>query len=398
MKYDFDSIVERRNTGCFKWDRNKVTFGREKVLPMWVADMDFPSPQPVIEAVKKRAEHGVFGYAFATDSCYEAVIEKVERAYNWKIKKEWIVFCDGIVPALYSSVKAFTNIGDRVIIQQPVYHPFRFAIQDNGREIANNKLKFDGERYEMDFADLKMQFNGSNPAEKSSKAKMFILCNPHNPVGRVWTKEELIKLGEECIKNNCIVIADEIHCDLVYKPAEHTCFASINQEFENNSITFIAPSKTFNVAGLSEAVAIIPNASLRDSFIAARAGNNSGNVFGYTALEAAYRYGDEYLSQLLQYLKGNIDYVIKYVEDNIPKIKVIKPEGTYLLWVDMRGLGLSSEELNTFLIEEAGLGLNDGRMFGEGGGGFQRVNIGCPRKFVEEALIKLKDAIERRNL
>jgi len=393
VKYDFDCIVDRKDTGCVKWDTNKANFGKEDVLPMWVADMDFPAPQPVIEAIKKRAEHGVFGYAVATDSCNEAVIEKVERAYNWKIKKEWIVFCDGIVPALHSSVKAFTNVGDKVIIQQPVYHPFGFAIEDNGRKIANNKLKFDGEKYTMDFQNLEKQFKSSEQA-----MKMLILCNPHNPVGRVWTKEELTELGDECIKNNCIVIADEIHCDLVYKPAKHTCFASISKEFENNSITFIAPSKTFNVAGLSEAVAIIPNDALRESFITARIGCNSGNVFGYTALEAAYRYGDEYLLQLLDYLKGNIDYFIKYVEENIPGIRVIRPEGTYLLWADMRGLGLSSDELKDFLINDAGIGLNDGRIFGEGGEGFQRINIGCPRKYLEEALNKLKEAVVGRNL
>lgn len=384
MKYDFDKIIERRNTGSVKWDENKDIFRREDMLPMWVADMDFSSPAPVIEAIKKRAEHGIFGYATPTKSCYEAVIEKVERSYNWKIKKEWIVFCDGVVPSLYASVKAYSQPQDGVIIQQPVYHPFRYCIENNGRRVVNNQLKYDGEKYVMDYEDLENKFKKSNP--------MLILCNPHNPVGRVWTREELKRLGETCIANNCIVIADEIHCDIVYKPNHFTSFASISKEFEQNSITFIAPSKTFNIAGLGQALAIIPNEELREKFIKQRVGCNSGSVFGYTALEAAYRYGDEYLEQLLEYLKGNIDYFTSYVEENLPQIKVIKPQGTYLLWADMRGLGLSHSELNKLLIEKAGLGFNDGRMFGECGEGFQRINIGCPRKYIEEALKRIKEA------
>ena len=249
----------------------------------------------------------------------------------------------------------------------------------------------------MDYEDLNKYFN-DNITIINNHAKVMILCSPHNPVGRVWTRDELIKLGEICLANNCIIIADEIHCDLALNGNNHTTFASISEEFANNSVTFIAPSKTFNVAGLSEAVAIIPNKVIRHKFIAARAGASSGNVFGKVALEAAYRYGDEYLTQLKVYLEGNINYLTDYIERKIPKLKVIKPEGTYLLWLDMRELGLSSAELNDFLIHEAKLKFNDGAMFGEGGEGFQRINIGCPRSYIEEALTRLERALINGNL
>jgi cystathionine beta-lyase len=397
MKYDFDKIIDRRNTGSVKWDLIKSDSSAEEILPMWVADMDFLCPEPVVRAIENRAEHHIYGYPMALDSCYESIIEKVERDYGWKIEKQWIVYCDGVVGGLYSSVKAFAGIGEDVIIQEPVYFPFRKAVEENQCKVKNNCLIFDGIRYVMDYEDLNKYFN-DNITIINNHAKVMILCSPHNPVGRVWTRDELIKLGEICLANNCIIIADEIHCDLALNGNNHTTFASISEEFANNSVTFIAPSKTFNVAGLSEAVAIIPNKVIRDKFIAARAGASSGNVFGKVALEAAYRYGDEYLTQLKVYLEGNINYLTDYIERKIPKLKVIKPEGTYLLWLDMRELGLSSTELNDFLIHEAKLKFNDGAMFGEGGEGFQRINIGCPRSYIEEALTRLERALIKGNL
>lgn len=397
MKYDFDKIIDRRGTGSVKWDLIKSGLTEKEILPMWVADMDFICPQPVTRAIENRARHPIYGYPTALDSCYESIIEKVERDYSWKVEKEWIVYCDGVVGGLYSSVNAFTDKGGDVIIQEPVYFPFRSAVEGNKCFVKNNGLIFDGERYVMDYEDLNMYFD-DDKIKKGSHAKIMILCNPHNPVGRVWDREELIKLGRICLDNNCIIIADEIHCDLTLYENKHTTFASISEEFANQSITFIAPSKTFNVAGLCEAVAIIPNKDIRDKFIAERIGASSGNVFGKVALEAAYRYGDEYLEQLKEYLEGNINFFMDYVEKKIPRLKVMKPEATYLLWVDMRELGISSTEINEFLINEAKLKFNDGAMFGYGGEGFQRINIGCPRSYIEEALRRLEEALTKRNL
>jgi cystathionine beta-lyase len=397
MKYDFDRIIDRRGTGSVKWDLIKSGLTENEILPMWVADMDFICPKPVTSAIENRAKHPIYGYPTALDSCYESIIEKVERDYSWKVEKEWIVYCDGVVGGLYSSVNAFTDKGGDVIIQEPVYFPFRSAVEGNKCFVKNNGLVFDGERYVMDYEDLNMYFNDDR-ITKGSHAKIMILCNPHNPVGRVWNREELIKLGRICLDNNCIIIADEIHCDLTLYKNKHTTFASISEEFANQSITFIAPSKAFNVAGLCEAVAIIPNKDIRDKFIAERMGASSGNVFGKVALEAAYRYGDEYLKQLKEYLEGNINFFMEYVEKKIPRLKVMKPEATYLLWVDMRELGISSTEINEFLLNEAKLKFNDGAMFGYGGEGFQRINIGCPRIYIEEALRRLEGALIKRNL
>ncbi|MBP2033451.1 cystathionine beta-lyase [Clostridium algifaecis] len=397
MKYDFNKIIERKKTDSIKWNFNKNEFNAEDILPMWVADMDFPCPEPVAEAIKKRAEHTVFGYPIELDSCYEAVIEKVKRDYRWKIEKDWIVFCDGVVGGLYASVKAFAQKGEEVIIQEPVFHHFRSAIEDNNCYVKNNELSFDGENYTMNYEDLKNYFHDSKTL-MGNHAKMMILSSPHNPVGRVWSKDELMKLGEICLENNCVIISDEIHCDVVFKRSQHTTFASISEEFANHSVTFIAPGKTFNISGLGEAVAIIPNKDMRDKFIAARGAVGSGNVFGKVALEAAYIDGEEYLLQLKEYLEDNLNYFINHIEKKIPKLKVIRPEGTFLVWVDMRELGLNNHELNEFLVKEAKVKFNDGAIFGRAGEGFQRINIGCPRIYIKEALIRLEMALRNRSL
>lgn len=395
MKYDFDKVIDRRHTNSVKWDENDKIFGREDVLPMWVADMDFKCAKPIADAIINRAYHPIYGYGFAPETAYEAVINKVKRSYGWEIKKEWIVFCDGVVSGVYSAVKSYTNPGDEVIIQTPVYHPFKSAILDNECSVVENKLSFNNNRYTMDFEDLKAKFTNGNNKLNKSKAKAIILCSPHNPVGRVWTKEELLELGNICIKNNCIVISDEIHCDIVYKNNSHTSFAAISESFAENSITFIAPSKTYNVAGLNQSVAIIPNKRLRDLFVHSRQGQNWGNIFGITALEAAYNFGDEYLQQLLNYLQSNIAFFCDFVNERIPRINVVKPEGTYLLWVDMRNLGFSDKELEKFIVNDAKLGLNNGNMFGSGGEGFQRFNIACPRSYLEKALISLEKCVNK---
>lgn len=395
MKYNFDKIIDRKNTNSVKWDENSKVFGTEDVLPMWVADMDFECAKPIVDAVVKRVQHPVYGYGFAPESAYAAVISKVKRAYGWNIKREWIVFCDGVVSGVYSAVKSINAPGDSVIIQTPVYHPFKNAILENGCCVAENKLSFKDNRYSMDFEDLKSKFvdKGENPHKV--KPKSIILCSPHNPVGRVWTREELHELGNICIENNCTVISDEIHCDIVYKSNKHICFGSLSEVFENNSITFIAPSKTYNLAGLSQSVAIIPNKELRDNFVHSRSGQNWGNIMGITALEAAYNFGDEYLEQLLDYLQSNIKFFCDYVKEKIPDINVIKPEGTYLLWVDMRKLGFNQKKLEKFIIENVKLGLNTGTMFGSGGEGFQRFNIACPRLYIEKALSRLEKNVNK---
>lgn len=394
MKYDFDKVIERRGTNCSKWDRNEELFGKKDIIDMWVADMDFPSPQPVVEAIKKRADHPIFGYTFAPDSLYEIIMERFERYYNWKIKKEWIVLVPGVVDGVNAAIKGLTHPGDEVILQPPVYYPFYSGIANNGCQVRYNPLKFDGNKYVMDYEDLESHFQPKTtfPA-RDPRVGALILCSPHNPVGRVWTKEELKQLGEICLKYNCPIISDEIHCDLLMDDYKHTVTATISPELAQHTITFMAASKTFNLAGVKASVAIIPNADWRKRFNDARKGQGGVGIFGFEALEAAYRHGDDYLKQLLDYLQGNLDYFCEFIENRIPKLKVVRPEGTYLLWLDMRGLGMDQEELNDFMIQKAGIAVDFGNAFGPGGEGFQRFNLACPRSILEKALNNLEKAI-----
>ena len=385
MKYDFDATIERKGTSCSKWDNMKTGFGSNDLIPLWVADTDFPCPKPVQDAIMERAAHPVFGYTFPPDSCYEAIIEKTVRDYGWSIEREWIVICDTIVGGFYDAIRSVTVPGDSVIIQPPVYPPFAAAVQNSGCVLVENPLVQSEDSYEIDFSHLQSCFG--------ERTKALLFCSPHNPVGRVWTPDELSLLGRMCLENNCIIISDEIHCDLVFAPNHHTTLASMSPELANQTITFLSASKTFNIAGLSTSVAIIPNPELRAAFINARSLQNSGNLFGYAALEAAYRHGGEYLEQLLPYLQRNIDFVVEFVEKHLPQLKVIRPEGTYLLWVDMQGLGMEADALRTFLIETCGLALNDGRTFGTGGEGFVRFNLGCPLSTLEEALTRIQKAL-----
>ncbi|MGI5839823.1 MAG: MalY/PatB family protein [bacterium] len=395
MKYNFDQLIDRKNTGSTKWDMNEQLFGTDDVLDMWVADMDFPCPEPVVKAIQERAKHPVFGYTFPPASLYEAIVDRMKRYYNWEIKKEWIVYTTGIVSGVHSAVKAVSMPGDQIILQPPVYYPFYSAIKDNGCHVVANNLKFDGERYEMDFDNLESLFKPSTSFPVTvPRIRGIILCHPHNPVGRVWTKDELTKLAEICGKNNCVVISDEIHCDLLMKGVKHYPTATLSKEIELNTITFMSASKTFNIAGLPASVGIIPDPVLRAKFTAARAGQSGINIFGLVAMEAAFRYGDEYVEQLQEYIDANMKYFIDYVEKNIPPLKVVDPEGTYLGWVDMRGLGLSDAELHEFMIKKAKLALDDGFIFGTGGSGFQRFNLACPRAVVQEALSRLEKAVK----
>lgn len=388
MKCDFDKIIDRRQTGSVKWDFSHRVFGCEDVLPLWVADMDFQAPEAVIEALVDRAKHGVFGYADGMDGYYEALTAWLHDRHRWKIQRDWISFSPGIVFALYALVRSLSKPGDKILIQSPVYSPFFNAIKNNGREVVNSQLRFEHGRYTMDFADLEEKF--------ASGVKMMILCNPHNPVGRVWEREELNRLGQLCLAHGVLVISDEIHGDLVYEGHGHIPFASLSPELAMQSIVCTAPSKTFNLAGLQTSNLIIPNAKYRQAFQASRdlTGIHSPNVFGITALEAAYRHGWDWLDQLMCYLKGNVEFFMSALAQELPQIKMVRPEGTYLLWLDFRELGMEPKELQKFLVHKAGVGLNAGYQFGPGGEGFARLNIGCSRSVLEDGFERIKVAVK----
>ncbi|MHB1653203.1 MAG: MalY/PatB family protein [Desulfitobacteriaceae bacterium] len=387
MKYDFDRVIERGNTNSVKWDFNHTIFGTSDVLPMWVADMDFEAPQPVVEALVEKAKHGIFGYVEAAESYYEAIIHWMRRRHHWEVEKDWITFSPGVVPALIWLVRALVRPGEKVVLQSPVYPPFSRAIENNGAELLNNQLKLENGHYVIDFVDLEQKLK--------SEAKMLILCNPHNPVGRVWKREELVRLGQLCLEHNVIVVSDEIHSDLVYQGHEHIPFATLSEEMAMNSIVCTAPSKTFNLAGLQTSNIIIPNPKLRRVFRETLTVNSihHPNVFGLIGLEAAYRQGEEWLDQLLDYLEENLNFLRKFLERNVPKVKVIIPEGTYLVWLDFRELGLEPKELQEFLLKKAKVALNAGWTFGPGGEGFERLNMACPRSILQEGLERIARAV-----
>ena len=396
IKYDFDKLVSRENTNSSKWDTTEYLFGEKDIISMWVADMDLPIAKPITDAIRKRSEHEYYGYTISeSKSSLKAVIQRMKGKFNWDVKPEWICITPGIVPALYHIIRAFTVPGDAVIHQDPVYYPFWSAIEANGCRVANNPLKLVDGRYEMDFENLKSQFDPIfRMRQLAPRVRMMILCNPHNPVGRVWTKDELIKMGEIVIGSGGIVVSDEIHCELLFKGYKHVPFAMISKEFEQNCVVCMAPSKTFNLAGLEASAIIIPNHELREKFKQTIAGFlPGGNIFGLTALEAAYNEGDEWLEQLLVYLQGNLNFLIDYFETRIPRIKVIKPEGTYLIWLDCRDLGMEGKQLAEFLNHQARVGLDHGFVFGPSGEGFERINIACPRTLLIKALKRIEDAV-----
>ena len=388
MKYNFDEVIDRINYHSVKWDELETTFGAKDVLPMWVADMEFRSPKPVIEAIKKAAEHGIYGYTSRPDSYYHVIIDWMERRHNWKVKKDWIAYSPGVVPALSLIIRAFCQPGDKVVVQPPVYYPFFRVIENNGCHVVNNPLKLSNKKYFIDWEDLERKVD-------DPRVKLLIFCSPHNPVGRVWQKEELIILGEICLKHNIIVVSDEIHADILFKGYRHIPFASISPAFAHNSITCTAPSKTFNLAGLQTSSIIIPNKKYYKIYenILDGLALDENNVFGLVALEAAYRDGEEWLEQLLSYLNENLKFLMKYFKEKIPIIKVIKPEGTYLVWLDCRQLGFNGKDLNNFMIKKARVALDDGYWFGTEGEGFMRINIACPRSFLEEGLKRIERAV-----
>ena len=387
MKYNFDEYVERRNTKSVKWDGMEEVFGTEDALPMWVADMDFLSPPEVVNALIERAKHGVYGYTLKDEGFYDSFIKWVKKRHSWGIERKWIVVTPGVVSAISLAILAFTKPSDEIILQPPVYYPFFRVVSGLGRKIVYNPLKFENGRYTMDFDDLERKING--------KTKMLILCSPQNPTGRVWTEEELSKLGNICKRNDILIASDEIHADIVYKEYKHTPIASLS-DFANNTITFMAPSKTFNIAGLNTAMTIIPNEELLKSFsmMLENMGLGIGNVFGITASQAAYENGEEWLEALLDYLKENLEFLKSFVAERMPQVKVVEPEGTYLVWLDFRSLNMSDEELRTFMLEKAKVALDDGYIFGPGGSGFQRINIATPRIILKQGLERIEKSIK----
>ena len=397
MKYDFDQLYDRNKTDCLKWDMMESIFGSGELLPLWVADMDLPVAKPIIDALKKRAEHPFYGYTQPGSSVIKSVVERMKRKFDWDISPEWIVFTPGVVPALHVAVRSLTHPGDEVILQEPAYHPFFPVVINSGCKIINNGLKLVNGRYEMDLKNLEEKFHPkTRPLNGPGRIKTVIFCNPHNPVGRLWKRDEIIRMGEIVINNGAVVISDEIHCEILFKGHKHTPFASISKKFEQNCIVCMSPSKTFNLAGLEVSSIIIPNKKIRENFVNTRSGIvPNPNLFGYIAMEAAYKYGDEWLEQVLDYLQENLNYLKNYFLKNIPRIKVIDPEGTYLIWLDCHDLDMDNNVLRSFMRENAKVGLEDGFIFGESGSGFMRMNIACPRYILSEALKRIEKAVNQ---
>lgn len=390
MKYNFDEVIDREDTNSIKWDPNVLEkmFGERELLPLWVADMDFKAPKIIIDAVVKRAEHGIYGYSTRTDSYYNSIINWTKKRFGWDIKKEWIKYTPGVVPAINYMIQTFCMPGDKVLIQEPVYYPFKKSIENNGCKTVINELKYNGEFYEINFKELEEQL-------KDLRVKMFILCSPHNPVSRVWTKEELIKIGDLCLENNVLLVSDEIHSDLVFSNNKHTMIASIKEEFAMNSITCTAPSKTFNFAGMQASNIIIPNEKLRNQFADTLERNNIElqNPFSLVAIEIAYNQCEDWLENLLKYLEGNIDFINEYLSKNLPKAKMIKPQATYLGWIDFNDYIKDGETLQKLMAHKAKVAMDGGTWFGKGGEGFMRINFACPRSILEEGLSRICKAL-----
>lgn len=387
MKYDFNKTIDRKNTDCIKWDYLNAFFGKNDIHPMWVADMDFRTPPEILKHIEERAAHGVFGYTAKSDQFYSSVIDWFEKRYSWTIEREWIVTTPGVVPALNMAMQEFTEPGDGVIIQSPVYFPFKDSIDANRRKLLDNALVLKNGRYRTDWQDLE---------KKAESAKMILFCSPHNPVSRVWSSDELEHLGDICVKHDLMIFSDEIHADIIFKPHKHTPTAKISNALADRTISSFSTSKTFNLAGLQLSVNIIPNRELRERFNLAieRLHLNMSSIFGIVGTQAAYRHGEQWLDQLLPYLWQNYLTVKNYLAESIPEISVIEPDGTYLLWLDCRKLKLSDEELSAFFVQKAGLALTNGIMFGSGGSGFMRMNIGCPNQNIIEGLDRLKEAVQ----
>jgi len=387
MVYDFDTIIDRTTKNSSKWTSMKRLTGYDDLIPLWVADMDFAVVPEVVEALKERAAHPIYGYTAPSEGYHQGLINWMDKRHDWKgVEKDWILWTPGVVTGFSIAIQAFSQPGDKVVIQPPVYYPFKNQILATGRQIIENPLKNVDGYYEMDFEDLE--------AKIDDRTKMIILCSPHNPIGRVWKRDELVKLAEICKEKDIIIVSDEIHNDLILGDIKHTPTAIVSEDAMQRTITLVAPSKTFNLAGLTNANAIIPNKKLRDDFQAmVRKGSGHSNIFGMIAQDAAYNNGEAWLEELLAYLRGNLNYLDDFLAEKLPGFKLYPLEGTYLAWVDCSFLGMNDEELNDFMLQKAKLWLDEGTLFGTGGSMFMRINLACPKSTLKQALENLEKAV-----
>ncbi|GET30582.1 MalY/PatB family protein [Prolixibacter sp. SD074] len=387
MAYNFDEVIERSGTNCVKYDRLEQYCGNADALPMWVADTDFRVPDFIMSAIRERAEHEVLAYSFRPESYHQSIVDWMKKRHGWDIEREWISFSPGVVPAITILIMALTEPDDKVIVQPPVYFPFFTCVKGSGRKMVENPLKLENGRYYFDFEDLK--------AKIDDKTKMLLLSSPHNPGGMVWTKEELTELGSICKEKGVIIVSDEIHSDLVYPGHKHVPLPSISEELAEITVVCMAPNKTFNIAGLSSAFLVIPQKKMRVRY--ERLLNvlhvQGGNIFGTVATEAGYAHGEEWLGELLEYLQGNLNYLNEFMARHLPKIKVMQPESTFLVWLDFRDYGLNEKEMKEVLVNKAGVAMNVGSTFGTGGEGYFRMNIGCPRSTLQEGLERIEKAL-----
>jgi len=387
MKYNFDEKHDRSNNQSVKYEFVEENFGSKDILPMWVADMDFKTAQPIIDALQERVQQGIYGYTAFNDGYYDSFINWVSKRHDWQVARESLIYSPGVVPSLILSIQTLTEPGDDIIIQTPVYGPFRFSIEDQDRKVVYNPLKLIDGHYRMDFEDLK------NKIDQGAKTMLF--CNPHNPIGKVWIKEDLETLSKIIVEKDITLISDEIHSDLIFKGHKHIPIASLNDEIKNRTITCMAPSKTFNLAGLQSSIVVVSNPEIKEKLNDRfeRMHLNHNNCFGQIAFEAAYTEGEEWLEQALDYIEANTDYVNTYVKEHIHEIKTYKPDGTYLMWLDCRALGMTQDMLEKFMATHAKVGLTSGTFFGEEGEGFMRINLASSRKTVEEAMHQIENAV-----
>ena len=387
--YDFNKPVDRRGSHCIKYDALDKFFGRDDLLPLWVADMDFETPDFIIDAMRRRLDHAVMGYPTQYDGYWNSIISWIESHHGWRVKQEWMRYIPGIVKGISMVLQAFTKPGDKVIIQPPVYHPFRNVPMHNGREVVENPLRQVGGWYDMDFEHLESILD--------DKCKVLILANPHNPIGITWSRETLCRLADIAVKHNLVVISDEIHCDMALYGNRHIPFASVSEAAASCSITFGAPSKTFNIAGIVSSYAIVSDEALRQKFFSWLEANemDMATIFAMTATEAAFTQGEEWRQQMLRHIESNIDYVEAFLNENIPAVKLIRPQSSFLVWLDFSALGLEHKALIDLLQDEAHLAMNDGAMFGPGGEQHTRLNVGTQRQVLEQAMAQLKNAIDK---
>ncbi len=388
-RHNFDEVVNRRGTECKKWDTHP-----EDVIPMWIADTDFKCAEPIITAMLKRVEHGIFGYPDTPMTFNHAVVNWQKKRFGWNITPEMVEYTPAVVPAIIFAIRAFSCPGDKILVQMPAYHPFHAIIPDNGRYIIPNQLIQDEDGvYQIDWADFEQKL--SQP-----RTKIFLLCSPHNPVGRVFSHEELTRIADLCAKHSVLVVSDEIHSDIVYAPAKHIPFGMVSETAANNCVVCVNPSKTFNIAGMRAGAVVIPNKVIHERFYSALEDNKAygRTVFGTLPLEVAYNECDYYADEMLEYLSGNLNYLKNYVREHIPQIKIYNPQATYLIWLDCKALNMSTKELNDFFLKEAKVAMNTGASFGSGGEGFMRMNIACTRATLVEALGRIEKAVKKLNI